>query len=111
VPPRIVVIVSVGCNPVSGQRRRAVADPRAVELALGAAGSADALAVIHAGDPAEPALRDYLGMGIGRLVAIEQPAGADPAPALLGHLGRLGARLVLTGDRAEAGEASGFLPY
>ncbi|HLB81357.1 MAG TPA: electron transfer flavoprotein subunit beta [Dongiaceae bacterium] len=122
----VAVLVSVGRHPASGRPRRADLDARAIELALGlrdssavgaglkpapTVGTDIAIHIIHAGDPAEPALRDYLGMGIESLTVIECPAEADPLPALVENLGRLRPGLVLTGAAAEAGPCSGFLPY
>jgi electron transfer flavoprotein beta subunit len=106
----IAVLVSVGRHPASGRARRADRDARALELALRLSPSARPL-VIHAGDPQEPALRDYLGMGIGSLTVLDLPADADPIPALIEHLKILRPRLVLTGTGAEAGECSGTVPY
>ena len=106
----IAVLVSVGRHPVSGRARRADRDARALELALRLSPAATPL-VVHAGDPHEPALRDYLGMGIGSLTVLDLPAGADPIPALVEHLKKLRPRLVLAGAGAEAGECSGMVPY
>jgi electron transfer flavoprotein beta subunit len=66
---------------------------------------------IHAGDATEPALRDYLGMGLARLTALSIPRNADPVPALSAHLARLAPDIVLCGGQAEGGEDSGMLPY
>ena len=106
----IAVLVSVGRHPASGRARRADRDARALELALRLSPSAMPL-VIHAGDPREPALRDYLGMGITSLTVLDLPADADPIPALIEHLKIRRPRLVLTGTGAEAGECSGMVPY
>jgi len=106
----IAVLVSVGRHPASGRARRADRDARALELALRLSPSARPL-VIHAGDPREPALRDYLGMGIESLTVLDLPADADPVPALVEHLKKARPRLVLAGAGAEAGEGSGVVPY
>ncbi|MDA0703889.1 MAG: electron transfer flavoprotein subunit beta [Proteobacteria bacterium] len=105
----VAVLVSLGRHPASGRLRPAGADARAVELALRLPDAR--LHVIHAGDPAEPALRDYLGMGVASLTVLDLPEGADPVPALADHLKSLQPAIVLTGQRAEAGEDSGLLPY
>jgi len=105
----IAVLLSVGRHAASGRARRADLDARALELALGLADTARVHA-IHAGDPQEPALREYLGMGIGRLTVL--PAtGCDVAPVLTHHLRALRPAVVLAGQCAENGEASGMLPY
>jgi electron transfer flavoprotein beta subunit len=105
----VAVLVSLGRHPASGRMRPARADARALELALRLPDAR--LHVIHAGDPAEPALRDFLGMGVAEVAVLDLPKGADPLPALAGHLKTLRPALVLTGQRAEAGEDSGLLPY
>ena len=106
---KVVALVSVGAHPTSGRARRAEQDARAVELGLRLVG--DKLRVLHAGDPAEEALRGYLGMGVPALHVLEQPPGADALPALGDTLREVGAGLVLTGSQAETGEGSGLLPY
>lgn len=109
-PVSVTVLVSIGRNPVSGRSRRAAADANAVAMALKIAGK-EGVEVVHAGDPAVPALRDYLGMGLPRLTVLPVPRNANPGPALLAYLRHKRPALVLAGERAEAGEASGFLPY
>lgn len=71
----------------------------------------DMVDIVHAGDPATPALRDYLGMGLPRLTVLPVPEGIDPAPALLAYLRQTRPTIILTGTCAETGEAAGFLPY
>lgn len=105
----VAVLVSLGRHPASGRLRPARADARALELALRLPDAR--LHVIHAGDPAELALRDYLGMGVSELTVLDLPEGADPLPVLADHLKSLKPAIVLTGQRAEAGEDSGLLPY
>ena len=104
-----VALVSIGAHPASGRARRAEQDARAVELGLQLAG--DNLHVLHAGNPSEPALRAYLGMGLPTLQVLEQPRGADAMPALRDYLRDAHVQLVLTGSQAETGEGSGMLPY
>lgn len=105
----VAVLVSVGRHPVSGRARRADADARAVELALGIAGAN--VRLVHAGDPDEPALRDYLGMGAGAMTVLRMAPEADPVPALATHLKAARPQIVLMGARAEGGEDSGLVPY
>ena len=104
-----VALVSIGIHPASGRSRRAEQDARAVELGLQLAG--DNLHVLHAGDPHEPALRAYLGMGLDELHVLEQPQGADALPVLCDYVREAGVQLVLAGGQAETGEGSGMLPY
>lgn len=105
----IAVLVSIGRHPVSGRARRADADARAVELALGIAGAN--VRLIHAGDPDEAALRDYLGMGVSAMTVLRMAPEADPVPALSTHLSSARPQIVLAGTRAEGGEDSGLVPY
>ena len=104
-----VVLVSIGIHPASQRPRRAEQDARAVEMGLQLAG--DDLHVLHAGNPHEPALRAYLGMGLAQLQVLEQPPQADAVPVLRDYLREAGVQLVLTGNQAETGEGSGMLPY
>ncbi len=105
----IIALVSVGAHPTSGRARRAEQDARAVELGLRLAG--ERLQLLHAGDPQEPALRAYLGMGLGEMTVLEQPSHCDALPLLSNYLEDAGAQLVLTGSQAETGEGSGMLPF
>lgn len=105
----VITLVSVGTHPTSGRPRRAEQDARAVELGLRLAG--ERLQLLHAGDPQAEALRAYLGMGLGRIEVLQQPAGADALPALADYLASREVQLVLTGSQAETGEGSGMLPY
>jgi electron transfer flavoprotein beta subunit len=108
-PGEVAVLLTVGRHPVSGCDRASPTDASALELAL----RADrAPLAIHAGDPANPALRDYLGMGLDELHALG-PATADDdvVPALVEFLRERMPRLVICGTRAEQGEGSGMLPY
>ena len=104
-----VALVSIGTHPASGRTRRAEQDARAVELGLELVG--DNLHVLHAGNPHEPALRAYLGMGLDELHVLEQADGADAVPVLRDYIREAGVQLVLTGSQAETGEGSGMLPF
>ena len=106
----IAILLSIGRHPASGRARRADGDARALEMAL-RLGSGARIHAIHAGDPGEPALADYLGMGLERLTVLRQPAGADVLPALVEHLVKLRPDLLLMGSAAEQGEGSGMLAY
>src|SRR4051794_5882169 len=109
----IAVLLSVGSHPASGRARRSPLDAQALELALRLleAGQATRIHALHAGNPAEPALRDYLGMGLDRLEVLETAPGADPVPALTARLRELAPALILAGTVAEGGEDSGMVPY
>ncbi len=106
----IAVLLSIGRHPSSGRAYRAGGDARALEMAL-RLGPAARIHAIHAGDPEEPALADYLGMGLESLTVLRQPPGADILAALMGHLRSLKLGVVLAGSASEQGESSGMLPY
>ena len=106
---QVISLVSVGAHPTSGRARRAEQDARAVELGLRLVG--DNLQMLHAGDPQEPALRAYLGMGLDEMHILEQPAGSDALPALTEYIRDCNVQMVLTGSQAETGEGSGMLPF
>ncbi|WP_375055250.1 electron transfer flavoprotein subunit beta [Zobellella sp. DQSA1] len=104
----IAVLVSEGRHPVSGRARRALQDASALELGFALGGKLEA---IHAGSPAQPALQDYLGMGLNRLTVLRQGPDDDALELLAPYLNELQPDLLLTGVRAEQGEGSGMLPY
>ena len=105
----VAVLLSVGRHPASGRPRRADLDARALDLALRLPQAR--VRALHAGDPDEPALRDYLGMGLAAIDVLAIGTADDPLPALVDHLRSAPPDLVLTGVVAEAGEGSGALPY
>jgi electron transfer flavoprotein beta subunit len=104
----VAVLLSIGRHPASGRARPADLDARALQVALSLADVARVHA-IHAGDPNEPALRNYLGMGIDSLTVLA--FDGDVSQPLIDHLMQLRPAVVLTGSHAEWGEASGMLPY
>ncbi len=106
---RAAVLLSVGRHPASGRERRAPLDARALELALRL--PAAEVHAVHAGDPTQTALRDYLGMGLARLTVLAMPPGRDPVAPLMAHLATLAPDVIFAGSRAEGGEDSGMLPY
>jgi electron transfer flavoprotein beta subunit len=105
----VVVLVSGGRHPVSGRPRRALLDARAAELAL----RLDDVKVelVHAGSADDPALGDYFGMGLDDMTVLDVAPDDDVVPPLTAHLQNRPDALVLAGARAEAGEASGMVPY
>lgn len=105
----IGALVSIGRHPQSGRTRRAEQDARAVELGLQLVGHH--LSVIHAGDPNEPVLRQYAGMGLDSINVIKQSNQADAVATLGQCVKKMQLSVVLTGVRAENGESSGMLPY
>lgn len=106
----VVVLLAAGRHPVSGRPRRAPADARALELGLRLAGE-HGVSAVHAGDPDDPALREYLGMGLPEMTVLRCPPASDVLPPLAAWLAERRPRLLLAGDRAEHGLGSGMLPY
>ncbi|ASW00836.1 drug:proton antiporter [Paraburkholderia aromaticivorans] len=111
---KIAVLVSVGRHPVSGTARYSRNDAAALTMALALARTNNAtLEVLHAGDPSNPALQEYLALGARSVevldLATTPEMQADAAAALAARLG--GYELVLTGTRAEGAFDSGMLPY
>lgn len=106
---KAIGLISVGEHPYTKRARRADQDAKMVELALGL--DTVNFELLHAGDPDEPSLRDYLGMGIPELIVLSQPANADVIPALVDYIRSTNADVILTGTEAEVGECSGHLPY
>ena len=112
---KIAVLVSVGRHPVSGTARYSRNDAAALTIALSLAKTHGAtLDVLHAGDPANPALKEYLALGARAVEVLEVPT----TPELRGDVAALalaarlrGYDLVLTGTRAEGAFDSGMLPY
>lgn len=105
----VVSLVSVGRHPQSGRARRADQDGRAVELGLKLV--AKALSVVHVGDPDNPVLRQYAGMGLPSITVLKQEESNDAVPVLSQFLQQEKVDIVLTGVRAESGESSGMVPY
>ena len=111
---KIAVLVSVGRHPVSGTARYSRNDAAALTLALSLTRAHNAtLDVLHAGDPSNPALKEYLALGARSVEVLDIAATpqmqADAAAPLAARL--RGYDLVLTGTRAEGAFDSGMLPY
>lgn len=106
---KISTLVSIGAHPDTGRARRSMTDARAVELALSMnAGDVD---VVHAGDPSDPALSYYSGMGLAQIQVLSQNPDDDALSTLTEHFKTNMPDIVLTGMRAESGESSGMLPF
>ncbi len=111
---KIAVLVSVGRHPVSGTARYSRNDAAALTIALSLAKTHGAtLDVLHAGDPSNPALKEYLALGARTVEVLEVPATPEwQGDAIAPLATRLrGYDLVLTGTRAEGAFDSGMLPY
>jgi electron transfer flavoprotein beta subunit len=111
---KIAILVSVGRHPVSGTARYSRNDAAALTLALSLARTHNAtLDVLHAGDPSNPALKEYLALGARSVEVLEIAATpelqVDATAPLAARL--RGYDLVLTGTRAEGAFDSGMLPY
>ncbi|AXK63264.1 electron transfer flavoprotein subunit beta/FixA family protein [Burkholderia sp. IDO3] len=107
---RIAVLVSVGRHPVSGAARYSRNDAAALEAGRQLAEKHRAqLDVIHAGDPANEALAEYLALGARQVEVLACRDSDDAAQALAARVE--GYDLVLTGTRAEGAYDTGMLPY
>ncbi|RKE38940.1 electron transfer flavoprotein beta subunit [Paraburkholderia sp. BL23I1N1] len=111
---KIAVLVSVGRHPVSGTARYSRNDAAALTIALSLAKTHGAtLDVLHAGDPSNPALKEYLALGARTVEVLNVPSSPEmQGDAIAPLAARLrGYDLVLTGTRAEGAFDSGMLPY
>ena len=106
-PLSVAVLISAGRHPISGSPRACRGD--AVAMALGAKLSGGSLRFVHAGNPSDPALQDYLALGAGRVDVLSEADGRNCIAILAAHL--KGTDVILTGSRAEHGAGSGLLPY
>lgn len=109
---KIAVLVSIGRHPVSGTARYSRNDAAALTMALAIAKEHRAtLDVLHAGDPSNPALQEYLALGAARVEVLNMDGdrGGDAIAALAARL--KGYDLMLSGTRAEGAFDSGMLPY
>jgi electron transfer flavoprotein beta subunit len=105
----IAVLLSEGVHPLTGGVRRARADAAAVAISLRL--KCKRTVGIHAGNSANPVLRQYLGMGLREIRVIPADTDSDVGEALAAALQMEEPLLVLCGERCETGEGSGFLPY
>ena len=106
-PVSVAVLISAGRHPISGTPRACRGD--AVAMALGAKLTAGSLRVVHAGDPNDPALPEYLALGAGHVDVLSVPDGRDVTATLAAHL--KDTDVILTGSRAGQGAGSGLMPY
>lgn len=106
----ISALVSAGRHPVSGEPRHCHNDSLALNVALQIAQeTASTCQVLHAGDPNNPALQDYLALGAAKIDVIATSASHQVLTNLVDALAS--SDLILTGTRSESGQASGMLPY
>lgn len=105
---RIAALVSTAKHPSSGVARHCRNDSLAMTIGLNLAKQASAqMQIMHAGKPDNPALADYLALGAKKIDVIETENNIVESLAT-----RLqNTDLILTGSRAESGDASGLLPY
>lgn len=106
---RVSTLVSIGAHPDTGRARRSMTDARAVELALNLSNSQ--VEVVHAGNPEDPALSYYCGMGLSQLRVVAQEEQQDAVTTLSSYFRDNMPDIVLTGMRSEGGESSGMLPF
>lgn len=105
----VAVLVPAGSSPVTHRPRRDPQGARALEQALRL--KPERLLLIHAGDPGNPGLRQYLGMGVARIDVIATPSGCDPYPLLLERIRGEAPDLVVCGSVASDTHGSGLMPY
>lgn len=105
----VAVLVPAGSSPVTNRPRRDPQGARALEQALRL--NPERLLLIHAGDPRNPGLRQYLGMGVARIDVIATPLGCDPYPLLLERISGEAPDLVVCGSVASDTHGSGLMPY
>lgn len=101
---KIAALVSTGKHPRSGQARHCHNDSLALQIGLSLASN---IKVLHAGDPNNAALQDYLALGALQIDVI--PATGNMVENLAAQLENID--LILTGTRAENDQDSGLLPY
>ncbi|MEI5997943.1 electron transfer flavoprotein subunit beta/FixA family protein [Paraburkholderia bengalensis] len=107
---KIAVLVSVGKHPVSGVARYSRNDAAALEIGRQLSGEHGArLDVLHAGDPGNPALEEYLALGAERVDVLTCAGNGDAVGLLAARLKDYD--LVLTGTCAEGAFDTGMLPY
>lgn len=106
----IAVLVSAGRHPTSGTARYCHNDSLALTLALQLAQTVSAKThVIHAGNPDEPALTDYLALGAAHIQVVPIRDERNMVDSLAVALTKTD--MIVTGSRAENGADSGLLPY
>ena len=103
----VVVVLGVDVHPGSGRRVVPRSDMAALEMALDLG---QPLLALHAGDPSDPALKSYLGLGVQTLAVLDVPDQANANEAVVDHLRGVPASLILTGVRP-GGTDAGMLPY
>ncbi len=106
---RVSALVSIGAHPDTGRARRSATDARAVELAMKLDDCE--LEVLHAGDPENPAIGYYSGMGLSQIRVLAQDEQDDAISTLSSYFRNNMPDIVLTGTRSENGESSGTLPF
>ncbi len=106
---KVLSLVSIGRHPQSGRLRRGDLDAKAVEMGLNLC--AEEFSIVHAGNPENPVLRHYAGMGVKQMVVLKQHQDDDALPVFVDYIAKHGPQIVLTGQRSESGESSGMLPY
>lgn len=109
-------LVSAGRHPVSGESRHCRNDSIAMTMGLALTNSLNAVAantskfkVLHAGDPSNAALTDYLALGASQIDVIPMVSNTNIVDSLAAKLANMD--LILTGSRTENGQDSGLLPY
>jgi electron transfer flavoprotein beta subunit len=118
---KIAALVSAGRHPVSGEARHCRNDSLAMSIGLTLTKKINAIStnasitnqtslrVMHAGNPDNAALKDYLALGAKHIDVIALTAECNIIDSLANEL--TNTDLILTGSRAENGQDSGLVPY
>lgn len=105
-----VVLLSIGRNPSSGRDRVAQADAMAIQLALTTFGKENVLG-LHAAPEISAVLQQYLGLGLRSISCINIAGDCDPIAAIIERLNEMRPDVVLCGQFAETGRATGMTAY
>lgn len=69
------------------------------------------LKAVHAGDPSNPTLSEYLGYGLTKINVLKTTKNEDPCPKLAKYLLQEKPQLIVAGMQALGGLESGLVPY
>ncbi|WP_174502213.1 electron transfer flavoprotein subunit beta [Acidiphilium sp. C61] len=107
---RIVVLLSAGRHPATGEPCPVPVELQAIALARRIAGASGVVEGLHAGGR-DDAVLDALSHGIDGLTLVGAGAAGDPLGALVAVLEGRMPDLILAGRRGRGGADGGLLPY
>ena len=109
---KLIILLSQARHPLSGKAVCSPNDLRALAIAQSLSESSNVeLRAVHAGDPQDPVMNEYLGYGLKSIDIIATKQDEDPCPKLAGYLQQEQPQIILTGMQALGGLASGLVPY